>query len=129
MLVENMLSDQIADSAADNHIGRKVLEAGESCNGNCGSGSVSEPLYPRFWVFVRDGAGSCPSDDRMTGGKRIIQSAGLEKISATGPLQRTLTFSDQLQCCVHNATVSHSLGAQHASFECTRIASCFSIQK
>ena len=79
MLVENMPSDQIADGAPYNDIGGEVLEASESCDGNSGSGSVSQPLYPRFWVFMRDCARSCPGDDRMTGGKRIIQAAGLEE--------------------------------------------------
>ena len=129
MLVENMPSDQIAESASYNDIGGEVLQASESRDGNSGSGSVSEPLYPRLWVFVRDCARSRPGDDRMTGGKRIIQAAGLEEISSARSLQRTLTLGDQLQRRVHHTAVGHSLGSQHASFESTRIASGFSIQE
>jgi hypothetical protein len=65
----------------------------------------------------------------MTGGKRNIQTAGLEEISFPRPLQRTLTLSDQLQRCVHNTAVSHSFYSQNASFESMRITTRFAIQK
>ena len=58
------------------------MEPGEACNGNNRRGPISEPLYPWLWVFVGDCARSCPREDRMTGGKRIIQTAGLKEISS-----------------------------------------------
>jgi hypothetical protein len=65
----------------------------------------------------------------MTGRKRIIQAAGLEKISSPRPLQRTLTLSDQLRRRIDQTAVSHCLGSQDGYFEATSIASRFSIQK
>ena len=69
MSMEDVASHQVPKCASHYNIGGEVLQTAESRHRNSGSGSVSEPLYPRLWVFVRNCAGSCPRDDRMAGGK------------------------------------------------------------
>ena len=69
MSMEDVASYQVPKCASHYNIGGEVLQTSESRHRNGRGGSVSEPLYPGLWVFVRNRAGSCPRDDRMTRGK------------------------------------------------------------
>jgi hypothetical protein len=57
MRMEDVASDQVTKCASHYNIGGEVLQTGESRHRNGRCGSVSEPLYPRLWVFVRNCAG------------------------------------------------------------------------
>jgi len=86
MSMEDVASDQVPKRASHYNIGGEVLQTSESRHRNGRCGSVSEPLYPRLRVFVRNCAGGGPRDDRMAGGERIIQAAGLKEMSLTRSL-------------------------------------------
>lgn len=86
MSMKDVASDQVPKSASHYNIGGEVLQTSESRHRNGPCGSVSQPLYPGLWVFVRNCAGRGPRDDRRAGGKGIIQAAGLKKMFLTRSL-------------------------------------------
>jgi hypothetical protein len=69
--MEDVASDQVSKSASHYDIGGEVLQTAEACNRDSRRGPISEPLHPGLGIFVRDGAGGRPGDDRMSGGNEL----------------------------------------------------------
>src|SRR5579872_1614689 len=102
-----------ANRAANDHIGRKVLLAGDSGRADPGSQSVCKNFGERSRVLVRHDAGNRPGDSGVLRRKR---SAALEECASSilliGPIALSNTFYEVRNC----GGIDRGLAAQQSGF-------------
>src|SRR5215472_2625014 len=105
----DILRDEIAENAADQHVGGKVLAGSYPRNIHQGGQAVRENLRERTGILMRHHAGDRPGCSGVFGGKR--RAAALKKRTATIALKRALAPEGIFHSLDHHQAVKRSFSS------------------
>src|SRR5437588_774201 len=103
MTAVNVLRDQIADHAADQHVGRKMLVRFHARNIHQGSQAVSKDFREWTGILMRDNTGNGPRCRSML--RRKGSAAALKERATAIALIRPLTLQRIFQSFDHHETI------------------------
>src|SRR5260370_4380998 len=99
----DILADSVAQGAADQHVRKVMVAAGEARDADRAGDSISGNLHDAVIViFVRDYRRQRPRFNAMTGWKR---RSAIKEVAASLRRGRATTLSYLFQCSYHERTV------------------------
>src|ERR1700756_728435 len=126
--VKDVRTAEIAESAAHENVGRKVIASGEAGGGDGECGSVREDLYPTLRIFVRDDTGHGPHEHGMPSRKGCIDASLLPEAPVARAAIGAFASGDDLHWRVNQKCVGEGFEREVTGFLGVRIVGADAVQ-